>query len=84
MLRKLGIPTLVLAGALMAIPASAAVRFGVRIGGPYYAPAYPYYTYCDPYYGCPSYPYVYPHAWAYGGWGWHHGWHRHYYVRRWR
>jgi hypothetical protein len=74
MLRKLGIPALVL-GALMTIvpAASAGVRFGVGIGGPVYAPAYPYYGYYGPYYG---YPYVY------GGWGWGHGYYRHWH--RWR
>jgi hypothetical protein len=77
MLKKLGIPTLVLAGLLMAVPAHAAIRFGVGIGGPYYAPAYPYY--CNPYYGCatyPAYPYVYGGWGWYHGWGWHHRWHR--------
>ena len=77
MLRKLGIPTLVLGALLTAIPAFAGVRFGVGIGGPVYAPAYPYYGY----YG----PYGYPYVGVYGGWGWHHHyrWHHHYH-RGWR
>ena len=72
MLKKLGIPTLVLAALLMAVPAKAGVRFGVGIGGPVYAPAYPY----APYYGYGYYPYGYGYAYpyVYGGWGWHHGW----------
>ncbi|HUO32096.1 MAG TPA: hypothetical protein VMU80_22950 [Bryobacteraceae bacterium] len=79
MLKKLGIPTLLLAAGLMAVPASAAVRFGVGIGGPVYAPAYPYYAY--PYYSYPS-PYGYPYV--YGGWGWHGGWHWHgHYYHHW-
>ena len=75
MLRKLGIPALVLAAAMMAVPAKAAVRFRVGIGGPVYVPAYPYYT--APYYGY-SYPY------AYGYWGWHHHHWRHYRYHYWR
>jgi hypothetical protein len=65
-MKKLGI-TLALA-AMLALPAAARVRFGVSVG-----PAYPYSTYCDPYYGCyPSGPYVY-----YGGGPYY--WHGHYY-----
>ena len=37
MLKKLGIPTLVLAAVMAAVPAQAAIRFGVGIGGPVYA-----------------------------------------------
>ena len=74
MLRKLGIPVLALASIMTIVPAaSARVRIGVGIGGPVYAPAYPYYGYYGPYYGGP---------YVYGGWGWHHRWHRHY--RHWR
>jgi hypothetical protein len=81
MLKKLGIPTLVLGALLSVVPAHAAVRFGVGIGGPVYAPAYPYYPYYhyNPYYAYPAYPYV----GVYGGWGWHGGWHGHY-GRHWR
>lgn len=76
MLRKLGIPTLALAAALMVVPAKAGVRFGVAIGGPVYAPAYPYYS--APYYG-----YGYPYAYGYYGWYGHH--YRHWrYYRHWR
>jgi len=78
MLKKLGIPTLVLGALLAVVPAHAAVRFGVGIGGPVYAPAYPYNPYYSPYYAYPAYPYVY------GGWGWHGGWHGHYWHRHWR
>ncbi|MGA3044539.1 MAG: hypothetical protein ABSF54_27515 [Bryobacteraceae bacterium] len=55
MLKKLGIPVLLLAAALTATPAKAAVRFGVGIGGPVYAPAYPY-AYSPYYYGYYGYP----------------------------
>ena len=73
MLRKLAIPTLVLAALMTVVPASARVRIGVGIGGPVYAPAYPYYGYYNPYYAYPAYPYV----GVYGGWGWHGHYHRH-------
>jgi uncharacterized membrane protein len=84
MLRKLLIiPALLLAATFMPTPAKAAVRFGVGIGGPVYAPAYPY-TYSVPYYGYYAYP-TYPGPYVYGtwGWGWGRGWHGRYY-RRWR
>jgi len=76
MLKKLGIPTLVLASLLAVVPARAGVRFGVAVGGPVYA--YPYAAY--PYYAYPAYPYGY--GW-YGGWGWHRHWH-HGYRYYWR
>ena len=83
MLKKLGIPVLLLAAALSAAPAKAAVRFRVGIGGPVYAPAYPYVY--SPYYGYYGYPgpYVYSRPYVYGTWGWGPGWHGRYY-RRWR
>ena len=52
---------------------------------PYYANN-PYYGYCDPYYGCPSYGYGYGYGYPYYGyaapvalaaglgWGWGRGW----------
>ena len=81
MLKKLGIPTLALAALLSVVPAKAAVRFGVGIGGPIYAPAYPYYS--APYYGYP-YGYYGYYGWGprvYGYWGPHYHW-RHF--RHWR
>jgi hypothetical protein len=87
MLKKLLVPALLLGAAFTAAPAQAQVRFGVGIGGPVYAPAYPYYS--APYYGYYGYPgpYVYGyygHGWYGRGWygrGWYgHGW----YGRRWR
>ena len=80
MLKKLGIPALLLAAALTAAPEKAAIRFGVGIGGPVYVPAYPYYSYAYPgYYGYYGRPYFY----GYYGHGWR--WHHHYrYWRRWR
>jgi len=77
MIRKLGIPLVAIFALLVlftAPQASAAVRFGVYVGGPAYAypaPAYPY-PYPGPYYN--SYPpygyaapaYVYPDARRYG------------------
>jgi len=75
MLKKLGIPALVLGAVLMAVPAKAAIRFGVGIGGPVYAPAYPYYS--APYYGYPYGYYPSPYFYGYYGWGHHYRWHRH-------
>lgn len=76
LLKKLGIPTLALAGTMALFspsPANAAVRFGVGVGvAPYYAPyAYPNPYYAYPYYG---YPYAYAPYGVYGGWGWGGGW----------
>src|SRR5579872_1765290 len=84
MLKKLGIPLLVLLGMLMLFPqprASAAVRFGVWVGPP--ARAYPVYpAYPDPYAypysdsnAYPAYPnyYAAPPVYAYpygGGYAW--------------
>jgi hypothetical protein len=81
MLKKLMIPALLLGAAFSAVPAQAAVRFGVGIGGPVYAPAYPY-AY-GPYYGYYGYPVYrgYYGPYFYGTWG--HRWHGHYY-RHWR
>ena len=85
MLKKLGIPTLLLAAALMVAPAKAAVRFGVGIGGPVYVPAYP--TYSGPYYGYPyayyyGQPYYYGRPYVYGYYGHHH--HGHWRHGHWR
>jgi hypothetical protein len=44
--------------AMLSLPASAAVRFGVSIGGPYYYGPPVYSTYCGPY-GCYPAGYVY-------------------------
>jgi hypothetical protein len=68
MLKKIGIPLLALAGMMVLIPtpkASAAVRFGVVVGGgPRYAyPVYPAYpdAYAPDYYnGYPAYSYPAP------------------------
>jgi len=80
MLKKLMIPVLLLAAAFSAVPAQAGVRFGVSIGGPVYAPAYPYYGYAYPgYYGHYGY-YSRPYVYGYYGRGWR--WHHHY--RYWR
>jgi len=73
MLKKFSFPLLVLLAALMLIPApqaSAAVRFGVFIGGPVYArPVYPRpYVYPYPYAYAPYPAYVY-RAPAYSYWG---------------
>jgi hypothetical protein len=73
MLKKIGIPVMALAAMLILMTppqASAAVRFGVYLGGPVYAyPAYPAYAYPNPgYYNAyPAYPYpapayVYPYS----------------------
>ena len=83
MLKKIGLPILALAAMLVLIPApkaSAAVRFGVYVGGPVYAyPAYPYPA-PPPYYNAyPPYPayeypapaYVYPYAYWGGYWRGH-------------
>jgi len=73
MLKKIGFPLLALAAMLFAIPqpqASAAVRFGVYVGGPayaYQAPVYPppyapnYYNEY-PTYSYPAPAYVYPYS----------------------
>jgi len=78
-LRKLGIPAMVMAGMLTlfsSTPAEARVRFGVGIGGP----AYPVYTYPDPYYN-PYY--AYPYGYTYVGPSVTFGWgHRHYHHWR--
>jgi hypothetical protein len=81
MLKKIGIPMMALAGALMFAaphPAKAGVRFGVGIGVPVYtAPAYPVYPAPYPYVApAPVYPgpaYVAPYVGFGGGWGWGHG-----------
>jgi len=80
MLKKLGIPALVLASAMMVVPAKAAVRFGVTIGGPVYVPAHPYYSYAVPYYGYP-YGYYYGRPYYYGYYGWHRHHHRYWHYR---
>jgi len=64
MLKKLGIPVLALGAIMVLIPpprASAAVRFGVFIGGPVYGyPAYPVYPYAGA-----AYVYAYRHGYSY-------------------
>lgn len=76
MLRKLGIPAMVLAGMLALFTpshANAKIRFGVQIGGPAY-PVYPY-PYYDPYY-------TYPYSYSYGPYVyWGHGHHFHHVDR---
>jgi hypothetical protein len=73
MLKKIGFPLLALAALLFAIPqpqASAAVRFGVYVGGPayaYQAPVYPppyapHYYNEYPTYSYPAPAYVYPYS----------------------
>ena len=88
MLKKFSFPLLVLLAALMLIPApqaSAAVRFGVFVGGPVYTyPVYPRpYVYPYPYayapypaYGYAEPAYVYPYTYWGGYWGGHrrHEW----------
>jgi hypothetical protein len=74
-LKRLGLPMLALAGALMFVgtpQADARVRYGVYVGPGYYSyPVYPY-----------AYPYVYGYGPYYGGYwvGGHHyhggHWHR--------
>lgn len=64
MLKKIGIPAVALFG-LMALAsppkASAAVRFGIAIGGPVYRAPAPVYRYADPYYAAPyDYGYAAP------------------------
>ena len=74
LLKRLGIPTMALAGMLALFspsPANARVRFGIGVGvAPYYG--YGYAPYCDPYYGC--YPYGYTYVAP--NWGWGHRWDR--------
>ena len=90
MLKRIGIPVLLLLALLMVFgtpQANAAVRFGVFVGGPAYGPVYPGYpyVYSDPYpypyrtyYYARPYPYYYS-APAYGYYG------RYYWRdRRWR
>lgn len=62
MLKKIGIPLLALAAMVTVVPAqkaSAAVRFGITIGGPAYSYPVAPYAYCSPYtndyYSYPSY-----------------------------
>ena len=83
--KRLGIPVLALA-ALLAMftptPASAAVRFGVYLGGPAYPYAYQYgYPYSEPYYApyaYGGYPYGYLNPYYDGFyWGGGHGHHEH-------
>ena len=70
MLKKIGLPALVLLAALLMIAptqAKAGVHFGISIGPTYAYPAYPYaYSYPNNYYGTPYYngyaPGVYPPA----------------------
>ena len=70
MLKRIGIPVLVLLALLMVFgtpQANAAVRFGVFVGGPAYGPVYPGYpyVYSDPYpYPYSSY-YYYPRPYRY-------------------
>src|SRR5579863_7074648 len=79
MLKKVGLPLLAMAALLTVVPAQkadAAVRFGVRVGGPVYAyPAYPgpyAYPYSDPNYNAYPPAYVAPApAYVYGYGGWH-------------
>jgi hypothetical protein len=78
MLKKFSFPLLVLLAALILIPApqaSAAVRFGVFVGGPVYTyPVYPRpYVYPYAYAPYPAYGYAAP---AYGYWGGYRGDHR--------
>ena len=68
--------TLALA-AMLTLPASAAVRFGVSIGVPYGPPVYS--TYCGPY-GC-SYPGAYYYGGYYYGRGYAYYDHGHRYYR---
>ena len=69
-------------GAMLALPASAAVRFGVSIGGPYYYGPPVYSTYCGPY-GC--YPGGYVYNGGYYGRPYYHYGHGHYrHYRRYR
>jgi hypothetical protein len=75
-IRKIGLPVMVLAAALVLFNPSSAdakVRFGVTIGPAYPVYNYPYY---HSYYGAPynyAYPYTYPYSYnyvqPYGGWG---------------
>jgi hypothetical protein len=82
MLKKIGIPMMALAAMLiLAAPpqASAAVRFGVYVGGPAYAyPAYPYSDaypntgYYNAYPAYPAYPYPAPaYVYPYRSWRGH-------------
>jgi hypothetical protein len=66
-LKRLGLPTLALAGLMMFVgapKANAAVRFGIGIGVPYA------YSYPNPYY---AYPYAYPYAYGYYGYPYYGG-----------
>ncbi len=74
MLRKIGLPALVLAAVSMLAPSQADARVRVGIGfGPVYTAPYPYYGPDYPYTG----PYVYPYGGVYfGGGHYYHHWHR--------
>jgi hypothetical protein len=83
MLKRLGLPFLILAAMLTFAtpkPAEARVHFGVVVGAP---PVYPYQScspydpYCSPYTYSYPYAYGYPYGYGYqpyvyGGWGWGH------------
>jgi hypothetical protein len=75
-LKRLGLPMLALAGALVFVgtpQADARVRFGVYVGPGYYPYAYTYPAYAYPYdYG---YPYYYGGYWV--GGHYYHGGHWH-------
>lgn len=76
MLKKLGLPMIVLAGMLTLgspKPADAKVHFGVTLGAPAYPYAYcsPYDPYCSPYVYPYNYGYGYSYPYVYGGWGGH-------------
>jgi len=91
MLKKIGLPAIVLAAMMFLVaptPASARVQFGVAVGPGVPYPAYPY-SYAYPY----TYPnYYYPYGYAPGyvapylnfGWGggWGHGHVGHGHFRR--
>jgi len=68
MLKRVGLPMLVLLAALLLFstrPAQAATRFGVYVG-----PSYPAYVAPAPVYAYPyGYPYAYPYGYNYYGYG---------------
>ena len=67
LLKKIGIPAVVLGGmSLLMAPsaAKAAVHFGIGIGPSYVAPAYAY-PYTSPYYYPDYEPYAYPYTYGY-------------------
>lgn len=90
MLKRIGIPVLVLLALLMVFgtpQANAAVRFGVFVGGPAYGPVYPGYpyVYSDPYpYPYRTYYYARPYPYYYSAPA--YGYYDRYYSRdrRWR